>query len=83
MEVISMLNKVKIFLSPRDVKEFVKVTGRCDFDIDIAASNNRYIVDAKSILGVLGLDLSRAVTLTYSGYNADLEKYIHSHAMAC
>lgn len=77
-----MINKAVITLTPSMVKEFVKVTSKCDFDIDIA-SNTRYIVDAKSILGVLGLDLSRPLTLTYNGFNRELENYIRSHALAC
>ena len=77
-----MMTRAQISLSPSAVKEFVKITSRCDFDID-RASNNRYIVDAKSILGILGLDLSRPLTLTFNGYNRDLDSYIKSHAMAC
>ena len=39
-----------IRLTPDEVQRFVDVTTKCDFDIDI--SYNRYIVDAKSFLGV-------------------------------
>ena len=42
----------------QDVKEFVNAAEQCDFDIDVFY--NRVIIDAKSILGVLSLDLSRA-----------------------
>jgi len=44
----------RIRLTPDEVAHFVEMARRCDFDIDIAY--NRYTVDAKSILGVLGLD---------------------------
>ena len=64
------------------VRDFINVTSKCDFDIDIS-NNTRYIVDAKSILGVLGLDLTRPLTLSYSGFNAALESYIKAHALAC
>lgn len=77
-----MLKKAVINLTPSMVSEFVKITSKCDFDIDVAG-NNRYFVDAKSILGILGLDLSHPLTLTYSGYDPSLESYIKSHAMAC
>ncbi len=77
-----MLKKATINLTPSMVREFVKITSGCDFDIDIA-SNNRYIVDAKSILGILGLDMSRPLTLTYNGYDQSLESFIRSHAIAC
>ncbi len=74
--------QAKIKLTPSMVQEFVNITSRCDFDIDIA-SYNRYFVDAKSIIGVLGLDMTRSLTISYDGFNADLEQYIKSHAMAC
>ena len=43
----------KIRLRVDEVKDFVAAATRCDFDIDI--SYNRFVVDAKSIVGVLGL----------------------------
>ena len=39
-----------IRLTPEDVKHFVDVASKCDFDIDICY--NRYVIDAKSFLGV-------------------------------
>ncbi|MBD9002273.1 MAG: HPr family phosphocarrier protein, partial [Coprococcus catus] len=38
-------------------KEFVKAASECDFDIDVRY--NRFLVDAKSILGVLSMDLGQ------------------------
>jgi phosphocarrier protein HPr len=70
-----------IRLRPDEAKEFVKVACTCDFDIDIAY--NRYIVDAKSILGVLGLDFSQTLTVSYEGYNRDLESFLKAFAFAC
>lgn len=40
-----------------EVEEFVKAASKCDFDIDIFY--NRVIIDAKSILGILSMDLNR------------------------
>lgn len=71
-----------IILTPSMVKEFVSVTSKCDFDIDVA-SYNRYYVDAKSIVGVLGLDMTHTLTVTYDGYNEELENYLKQHARAC
>ena len=48
----------QIRLSLDEVQHFVNVTSKCDFDIDICY--NRYVVDAKSFLGVYGLDLNKA-----------------------
>lgn len=70
-----------IRLTPGEVQHFVNVTSRCDFDIDI--SYNRYIVDAKSILGVYGLDFMRPLTVSYDGYDSALEELLNSHAIAC
>ena len=62
----------KIKLRLDEVKNFVAAASRCDFDIDI--SYNRFTVDAKSIVGVLGLDLNRVLTVTCHGYDAEFEK---------
>lgn len=72
----------KIILTPSMAKELVAVASKCDFEIDIAGSN-RYFVDAKSILGVLGLDMSRPVTVSYDGVDADFEAFLQSVALAC
>ena len=41
----------KIKLRPNEVKDFVSAASKCAFDVDI--SYNSFIVDAKSIIGVL------------------------------
>lgn len=70
-----------IKLTQDQVQQFVNVTSKCDFDIDI--SNNRYIVDAKSFLGVYGLDFSRPLEVSYEGYNQELEELLGKLAVAC
>jgi len=45
--------------SINDVKDFVNVSNKYDFDIDL--TSGRYIVDAKSIMGIFSLDLSKAI----------------------
>lgn len=70
-----------IRLTPDAVKHFVEVATKCDFDIDI--SYNRYVVDAKSFLGVYGLDFNRPLKVSYNGYNAQFEELLKSHAVAC
>ncbi|MDO4304892.1 MAG: HPr family phosphocarrier protein, partial [Bacillota bacterium] len=56
-----MQRRIKLRLD--EVKDFVAAATRCDFDIDI--SYNRFTVDAKSIVGVLGLDLNQILTVSY------------------
>ncbi|MDL2300824.1 HPr family phosphocarrier protein [Lachnospiraceae bacterium OttesenSCG-928-D06] len=70
-----------IKLLPDKVQHFVDVTSKCDFDIDI--SYNRYVVDAKSFLGVYGLDFSKPLTVSYEGYNLELEELLKQFALAC
>ena len=70
-----------IKLTPGEVEQFVAAATRCDFDIDI--SYNRYVVDAKSFLGVFGLDFTRPLTVRYDGYNSEFESLIRSKAIAC
>ena len=69
-----------IQLTPDAVQHFVEVTSKCDFDIDI--SYNRFVVDAKSFLGVYGLDFRSPLTVTYKGYNAELEELLNELAIA-
>ena len=45
--------------SINDVKDFVNISNKYDFDIDL--TSGRYIVDAKSIMGIFSLDLSKAI----------------------
>lgn len=63
-----------------DVKEFVKAAGNCDFDVDV--SYNRVIIDAKSMLGVLSLDLTHELTVKYGGSNMQFENVLNKYATA-
>ena len=72
----------RIRLKNEDVKDFVARAGKCDFDIDV--SYNHITVDAKSMLGVLALDLRQILTVSCNGYNADFEDYLAGkYAIAC
>ncbi len=44
-----------------NVNKFVNIVGRYPFEMDLRAG--RHVVDAKSILGIFSLDLSRPITL--------------------
>ena len=73
-----MQRRIKLNLD--EVKDFVAAASKCDFDIDVFY--NRYTVDAKSIVGVLGLDLRQVLTVSYDGYNPDFEKVGSRFALA-
>ena len=62
-----------------DVKDFVNIVMKYDFDIDLVSG--RYAVDAKSIMGIFSLDLSKPIELNAHTDDADkfmkdIEKYI-------
>ena len=65
--------------SIQDVREFVDVVTRYDIEIDL--SSGRYVVDAKSIMGIFSLDLMSEITLTAHSDSEtklfdDLKKFI-------
>ena len=47
--------------SINDVKNFVNIVSKYDYEIDLASG--RYVVDAKSIMGIFSLDLSKPITV--------------------
>ena len=69
------------FDTTEEVQEFVNAATKCDFDIDICY--NRYVIDAKSFLGVYGLDFTKPLTVSYDGYNDKFEEMLKQCAIAC
>lgn len=55
--------------SINDVKNFVNAVNKYEFDVDLVSG--RYIVDAKSIMGIFSLDLSKPITVNIQSDNAD------------
>ena len=69
------MKTMNIFLgSIQNVKDFVNETLKVDCDIDIIAG--RYIIDAKSILGIFSVDLSKPVELRISADDEEADKVI-------
>ena len=65
---------IKLSLA-ENVKQFVNVVSAYPYDMDLRAG--RHVVDAKSILGIFSLDLSRPISLeVYADDCEDLEKDI-------
>lgn len=48
-------------LSIVDVKNFVNIVNKFEFDVDLVSG--RYVVDAKSLMGIFSLDLSKPITM--------------------
>lgn len=67
------------FQELQDAKEFVRQAEKCEFDIDVFY--NRMIIDAKSILGVMSLDLTNVLTVEYHGENPTFEKFLDQYAV--
>ncbi len=55
-----------------DVKFFVNAVSKYDFDVDLVSG--RYAVDAKSIMGIFSLDLSKEIKLVI--HSDDAEAFI-------
>ena len=56
------MNTVSVSLNSIDkVKSFVNVVGKYKADFDLVSG--RYVIDAKSIMGIFSLDLSKPITL--------------------
>ena len=52
-----------------NVNRFVNIVGHYPFDMDLRAG--RHVVDAKSILGIFSLDLSRPIMLEIYSEDCD------------
>ena len=68
-----MLNSIN------DVKDFVNIVSKYDFDVDL--TSGRYVVDAKSIMGIFSLNLSKPIKVDVHNDNAEafideLKKFI-------
>ena len=63
-----------------EVKRFVDITSQ--YSEDMALVHGRYVVDAKSILGVLGLDLNRVLTVACHGYSEEFDGYVKQFSLA-
>jgi phosphotransferase system HPr-like phosphotransfer protein len=65
-ERMNLMKAITVMLnSINDVKQFVNIVSKYDFDIDL--TSGRYIVDAKSIMGIFSLDLSKVIDLNIHG----------------
>ncbi|MBR4288345.1 MAG: HPr family phosphocarrier protein [Clostridia bacterium] len=62
-----------------DVRNFVNAVTACEYDVDLASG--RYIVDAKSIMGIFSLDLMNPIRMTVhadecEAFEKKVEKFI-------
>ena len=57
-----------------DVKDFVNKVMLFNYDIDLVSG--RYAIDAKSIMGIFSLDLSKPIDLNIHAENQDADNII-------
>jgi len=58
------------FDSISEVKDFVDIISEFTFDIDLVSG--RYVIDAKSIMGIFSLDLSKNIVMV--AYTDDISE---------
>ena len=76
-----MMTQSKIKLNAtKEVQEFVNAATKCDFDIDIYY--NRFLIDAKSILGILSMDLTKVLTVECHGESKEFDRTLKKFAVA-
>ncbi len=60
--------------SINDIKAFVNIVNKYEFDVDL--TSGRYVVDAKSIMGIFSLDLSKTIKVDIHSESAEADKFI-------
>ena len=71
------MKTVKISLNSIDkVKSFVNDITKFDYDFDLVSV--RYVIDAKSIMGIFSLDLSKPIDLNIHASDAALDKILET-----
>ena len=69
------MKPVQISLNSIDkVKSFVNEISKFDFDFDLVSG--RYVIDAKSIMGIFSLDLSKPIDLNIHSEGDALENVL-------
>ena len=60
------------------VKTFVNLINRFDYDFDLVSG--RYVIDAKSIMGIFSLDLSKPIALNIYADDQNLDEILNQLA---
>lgn len=69
---------MRIKLGLEDVAEFVIITSGFESDINIRSASNGIVVDAKSIMSVIGLDLGGELVVDINSSNAEeVENFVN------
>ena len=60
------------------VKNFVNLINRFDYDFDLVSG--RYVIDAKSIMGIFSLDLSKPIALNIYADDKNIDEILNELA---
>ncbi|MCI9532271.1 MAG: HPr family phosphocarrier protein [Lachnospiraceae bacterium] len=71
------MKEIELSLDSIDkVKNFVSITAKFDAEIDLVSG--RYVIDAKSIMGIFSIDLSKPVRLRIHEGRENVEDIINA-----
>ena len=71
------MRTVKVSLNSIDkVKDFVNEVAKYDAEFDLVSG--RYVIDAKSIMGIFSLDLSKPIELNIHSESGDLDEIVEA-----
>ncbi len=60
--------------SINDIKAFVNIVNKYQFDVDL--TSGRYVVDAKSIMGIFSLDLSKPIKVDIHADDDEAQSFV-------
>lgn len=65
-----------LLTTPKDVFDFAHAASQIPHDVSVDAIHGSYAVEARSVMGVLSLNLSEPITIKIVGSDASAEKYV-------
>ena len=78
MNLHEYVTEVRVHIEGKEaVENFVKITGKYDFDIDILDKTRHYVIDAKSIMGIFSLDLSKDLIVGIQTNGPDVTRLLN------
>lgn len=69
-----MIRRELLFREMNQIQEFNNIAGKCGYDVDL--QQGKYLIDAKSIMGIFSLDIARPVVLVlHTDEKKELKKF--------
>lgn len=75
-----MLEKKIRFNVVDDITEFVRAAEKCEYEV--AVISNTASLDAKSIIGVMSMDLTKELTVQYRQEDKEIETVLEKFTIA-